>query len=243
MKGRARRLSISILVLVILVSIYLFIHSSFFNIEKIYVTGLSSVTADEVTALAGIKTGTNIFQINKDSCSSAIRIHPMIKTATIVRHYPRTIEIHISERKMWTVIPYSDGYLCIDNQGVCLDRVKSIDLTKYPIITLDKVPDRIVLGQPVHPVAVSMIKKVYDALGQNTRQISEFHYLEAEKGIIIYTTAGTEVKFGDLDRLQEKVKFFPQIFTLEKELQTEQHEVLQYVDLRYKGEPVIKTRL
>lgn len=242
MTGRARRLSISILVLVVLVSIYLFMHSAFFNVDKIYVTGYKTVTANEVTALAGIKTGTNIFEINQDICSGAVKIHPIIKQATIVRHYPRTIEIHVAERKMWSVIPYPDGYICIDDQGVCLDRVKSIDITKYPIVTLDKIPDRIILGQPVNSTAVKMVKKAYDALGENTRQISEFHYLDAEKGIIIYTTAGTEVKFGNLDRLDEKAKFFPQIFKLEQDLQTTEHEVLQYVDLRYKGEPVIKTR-
>lgn len=242
MTGRARRLSISILILIVLVSIYLFMHSAFFNIERIYVTGYKTVPANEVTALAGIKIGTNIFEVNKDICSGAIKIHPMIKQAAIVRHYPRTIEIQVAERKMWTVIPYPDGYICIDDQGVCLDRVKSIDITKYPVVTLDQIPEQIILGQPVNTAAVKMVKKVFDALGQNTQQISEFHYLDAEKGIIIYTTAGTEVKFGNLDRLEEKAEFFPQIFKLEKDLQTTQHEVLQYVDLRYKGEPVIKTR-
>lgn len=242
MSTRARRLSMSILVLIVLVSIYLFVHSSFFNINKIYVTGLKAITADEVTALAGIKTGTNIFEVNRDVCAGAIKIHPMVKQAAIVRHYPRTIEIRIAERKMWAVIPYPEGYACVDNQGVCLDRVKSIDITKYPLITLDKLPARINLGQPVNADAVHMIKKIYDALGENSNQISEFHYLNEDEGIIIYTIAGTQVKFGNLDRLDEKIKFFPQIFNLEKDLQTKEHEVLQYVDLRYKGEPVIKTR-
>lgn len=242
MTDKARRLSISILVLIVLVSIYLFIHSSFFNINKIYVTGLNTVTANEVTALAGIQTGTNIFEIKQDVCSVAVKSHPMVKVATIIRHYPRTIQINVVERKMWAVIPYSEGYICIDDQGVCLDRVKNIDIIKYPVITLTNIPDRINLGQPVDAGAVRMIKQVYDALGDNTKQISEFHYLDAQKGIIIYTTAGTEVKFGNLDRLDEKAIFFTQIFKMEKDLQTDQHEVLQYVDLRYKGEPVIKTR-
>lgn len=242
MTGKTHRLSISILVLVILVSVYLFIHSAFFNIDQIYVTGLKTVTANEVTALAGIKTGTNIFKINPDVCSRSVKVHPMIKDVTVLRHYPRKIQINVVERKMWAVIPNSDGYICIDDQGVCLDRVRDIDITKYPVITLANMPPRINLGQSVNAGAVHMIKKIYDALGQNTKEISEFHYLDAEKGIIIYTTAGTEVKFGNLDRLKEKIQFFPQIFKMETDLQINEHEVLQYVDLRYKGEPVIKTR-
>jgi cell division protein FtsQ len=217
-------------------------HSSFFNINKLYVTGLNTVSANEVSALAGIKTGTNIFEINKDICSANIKIHPMIKKVTLIRHYPRAVEIRVSERKMWAVIPYSEGYICVDDQGICLDRVKNIDIIKYPVVTLDKLPARVNLGQPVNANAVRMIKKVYQALGKQSQQISEFHYLGVEKGIIIYTTAGTEVKFGNLERMKEKVKFFPEIFTLEKDLQTKEHEVLQYVDLRYQGEPVIKTR-
>jgi cell division protein FtsQ len=242
MGGKARRLGISILMLVVLVSIYLFVHSSFFNINKIYVTGLDNVSSSEVKALAGIKTGANIFEVDRAVCAQAIKRHPMIKTAVVVRHYPRTIQIKITERKMWAVIPYSEGYICIDDQGVCLDRVKSVDILKYPIITLSQLPRYINLGQPVNTAAVTMIKKIYDALGENVAQISEFHYLDIKKGIIIYTNEGTEVKFGDLTRLVEKAKFFPQIFRMEKDLQSNEHEVLQYVDLRYKGEPVIKTR-
>lgn len=242
MTGKARWLSISILVLAILVSVYLFMHSSFFKISNIYVTGLKTVSSNEVTALAGIKTGTNIFALNQAVCSQAIKIHPLVKKAEIIRHYPRTIEIKIVERKMWAVIPYPEGYICIDDQGVCLDRVKTINIMNYPVITLDSLPDYIHLGQAVNAEATQMVKKVYDALGPAAEKISEFHYLNPEKGIIIYTTAGTEVKFGTLERLEEKAGFFEQIFRMEKELQTSEHEVLDYVDLRYKGEPVIKTR-
>ncbi|MEN6462048.1 MAG: FtsQ-type POTRA domain-containing protein [Syntrophomonas sp.] len=244
MKNSSRKgFSISILILTILFSIYLFLHSSFFNINKISITGLNNVSATEIKALAGIKTGTNIFEINSEICSRSIQIHPMVKKALIIRHLPRRIEIKVTERKMWAVVPYNEDFLCIDDEGTCLDKVNNINISAYPIITLSKAPEHVMLGQAVAPVSTKMIRQVWNALTpSNQKQISEFHYLNQKEGLVIYTVKGTEIKFGNLDRLKEKTRFFDQIFEMEKDFPGQYKEVLQYVDLRYKGQPVIKTR-
>jgi len=78
---------------------------------------------------------------------------------------------------------------------------------------------------------------------ENTRnQISEFHYENSKKEIIIYTMQGTEIRFGNLDRIDEKTAFFEQIFTMENEIQEQGKEILVYVDMRFAGQPVVQTR-
>lgn len=244
MKNNSRKgFIISIFILTILVSIYLFLHSSFFNIDKITITGLNNVSASEIKALAGIKTGTNIFEINNEVCLRSIQFHPMVKRADIIRHFPRRIEIKITEREMWAVVPYNEDFLCIDDAGVCLDKVNNIDMSAYPIITLAKLPEHVMLGQAVAPEPIKMIRQVWSSLTPSSqKQISDFRYLNQKEGLVIYTVSGTEIKFGSLDRLKEKTDFFKQIFTMEKNFPVQNNEVLQYVDLRYKGQPVIKTR-
>jgi cell division protein FtsQ len=56
---------ISLLLLLIIVCIYLFMHSSIFDINKVNVSGQKEVTSDEVKALAGITPGENLFKINR----------------------------------------------------------------------------------------------------------------------------------------------------------------------------------
>jgi cell division protein FtsQ len=90
------------------------------------------------------------------------------------------------------------------------------------------------MGQATIPGPVKMIRQIWNVLTpSNQKQISEFHYLSQKEGLVIYTLRGTEIKFGNLDRLKEKVSFFNQIFSMEKDFPSKNNEVIQYVDLRY----------
>ncbi len=234
---------ISILILLVLVSLYLFLHSSFFNIEKITITGLKVVSEDEVLRLSGLSQGQNIFEINDEFVSKAIEIHPVIKKAVLLRHFPRQIEVEVQERKIWALLPYHDVLLCIDEDSICIDKLQKYSLIDYPLITMDDLPPRVNLGQAVEPEGVKMIKVIYDALSIKSRKaISDFHYINKSKEIVFYTQKGTEVNFGNLERLEEKTKFVEQVFEIEAELDEKGSDVLEYVDLRFKGQPVLKTR-
>ncbi|MGI5920189.1 MAG: cell division protein FtsQ/DivIB [Syntrophomonadaceae bacterium] len=238
-----KKFSISILVLTLLVAVYLFVHSSFFNIEKVFITGLETVSTSEILALAGIKVGTNIFAVNEEVCTRSVQIHPMVKKATVIRHLPRKIEIKVTERKMWAVIPYNQSFLCIDDAGICMDKANNVNMENYPIITLATPPQHVIVGQAVAQAPTRMIRQVWNLLSSSARQqISEFHYINPQQGLVLFTVKGTEIKFGGLDRAKEKAELIDQILTMEQDFPTKYKTVLQYVDLRYDGQPVIKTK-
>ncbi len=239
----SRFFSISILIFVALLCFYLFLHSSFFNVEGISVTGVKKVTESEIMELSGLSPGINIFEINDHLCAKLIEIHPLVKSAKIVRHLPRQIEIQVVEREIWALIPYGDVIICIDREGVCIDKLNYFSFFNYPVITLENMPEHVNLGQPVQAEGIEMIRKLWEALSENSRmKISDFHYNDRNKEIIAYTEEGTEVRFGNLERLEEKAGFFSEILQIEKNLQKKGTEVLEYVDLRFEGQPVIKTK-
>jgi cell division protein FtsQ len=91
-----------------MVCIYLFLHSSVFNISKVYVSGQKKVTSDEVKALAGVTPGENLFKIDGDLIEKSVEIHPVVKNAQMIRHLPHSVEIKIEERVSWAVVPYED---------------------------------------------------------------------------------------------------------------------------------------
>lgn len=242
-QARFRRLfSISVFIFVLLVCVYLFLHSAFFKVEKVYVTGASKVSQEEILNLAGIKPGQNIFMLNTDLAVKAVKIHPMIKSADVIRHLPHQVEIKVSERQIWALIPDPPILLCVDDEGVCIDRLNTFSLMDYPIITMDRLPERVNLGQSVNPDAVRQIKKVHDAIGDEQKKISEYHYSNSNKEIILYTEEGTKILFGSLDRLDAKVANLKTALAIEEEVQKDGHQVLDYVDLRFEGQPVVKTR-
>ena len=240
MVNKARR--ISLLILLVLVCIYLFLHSSIFNISKVYVSGNKKVTSDEITALAGITPGENLFKIDRDLIERSVKIHPMVKSAQLIRHLPHAVEIKIQERTSWAVIPYEDLFLLIDDEGHCLDKLNKLPDGNMPIITMDKLPERVNLGQAVNQDAITMIKTVWKSFdAQDRENISQFHY-NNQKSLLIYTLEGTEIRYGTLERVDEKAANFTEALKIEASLQKEGKEQLDYVDLRFSGQPVVKTR-
>ncbi|HPF43295.1 MAG TPA: FtsQ-type POTRA domain-containing protein [Syntrophomonadaceae bacterium] len=226
---------------IVLLCIYFFMNSTFFNIEKVYFTGLNQISAAEMEDLSKIKTGSNIFKINSRLYSKDFVAHPMVKQVEIVKHFPRQIEVQITERVTWAVIPYQEKFLFIDEEGVCIDQAVKLSRLDYPLITLDDLPERIFLGQALNAEGIDMIKQVWDQMSASARQnISDFHYNNQQQEVIMYTNRGTEVKFGNLERSEEKAAFLTQLIKIEDDLQKEGQEVLQYVDLRFAGQPVLK---
>lgn len=237
-----RLFSVVLLAFVTLLSAYLFMHSSIFAVTQVKVLGNEKVSQEEILALSGLAPGVNMFKFNEKEAARAIEVHPMIKQAEIKRRLFSEIDIHVTERQVWAVIPYNDIFLCIDDAGVCFDKLNYVPVDNDLIITLETVPDYVNLGQTVNLPATDMIKQVWQAIPADQHPlISEFYY-QNDGTLKIYTLEGTEVRFGDLDRLNEKVETFSEVLQIESDLGARGSEQLDYVDIRFKGEPVLKTK-
>jgi cell division protein FtsQ len=237
------RLRIVLLVLVVLFSVYFLMRSSLFRVTRLEVHGNDRVSTAEVIALSGLVPGINSLQFDADACAKAIETNPLIKKALVQRSWIKTVVIQITERQTWAIIPYGDTFLCIDESGIYFDKLNNLPINDYPIITMDDIPQNITLGQAINTPAIDIIRQVWQALPATEQpMISEFHYQNADNTLKIYTVKGTEVRFGDLERLDEKMKNLAQVFQMEKDFDQQGKEVLDYVDIRFTGEPVLKTR-
>lgn len=242
-QGKSRKIFATfVFILLILICAYLFLHSSFFAIDNICVTGSNNVSGDEIIKISGLTKGMNIFNINEKLRSQAVATHPLIKSSIIVRHLPRQVEIQVKERKVWALIPYQGALLCVDDEGICIDKLSHFSLVDYPVLTLDKIPDHVNLGQAVNETGVKMARQIWIALDPKERkEISQFHYQNKNGEVLIYSRGGTEFRWGTTERMQEKVAFFKQMLKIERDMQAKGDNDLEYVDLRYKGQPVVKT--
>jgi cell division protein FtsQ len=244
-QGKSHKIfGIFVFILLILICAYLFLHSSFFAIDKIYVSGSNNVSESEIIKISGLSLGTNIFTMNEKLCSQAVSVHPLIKSSIVVRHLPRQVEIQVKERKIWALVPYEGALLCVDDEGICIDKLSHFSLTNYPIITMDDMPDHVNLGQAVTETGVKLARQIWNALDNNERkEISQFHYQNKSGEVLIYTSKGTEFRWGNTERFEEKTAFFKQMLKIESDMQAKGNDDLEYVDLRFKGQPVVKTRM
>jgi cell division protein FtsQ len=243
-KQRSRSLIyIAILIFIALICLWFFLYSSFFYIDKITISGTEKVSESEVLRLSDLSLGTNIFKVNNRLCARAIEIHPLIKSAQVIRRLPREIKITVVERKQWAVMPCHDIFLILDPEGVCIDRVINLPSGHYCLITVDKPPEEVNLGHAIATEGVQMVAEICRLLPQeDEEQISEFHYDSDKNEILIYTLRGSEIKFGNLERLEEKVALINQVFQIEEKLEEEGTGVLQYIDLRFAGQPALQIK-
>jgi cell division protein FtsQ len=242
-KMPGHKFRIGLFVFTLLLSTYLFIHSSIFNVDQIEVQGNDKVSREETMALSGLAPGINIFEMDEDLTSKAIEAHPMVRKAEVARQLPRKLVVKITERQIWAVIPYKGVFLCIDDSGVCFDKLNNTPISNYPTITMDELPEYVNLGQAINKQATDMVRQLWQSMPDSDRQkISEFHYLNKENALKIYTIGGTEIRFGDLERLEEKVNTLTQVIQIESDFKKQGKDVLEYIDMRFKGEPVVKTR-
>lgn len=242
-KKRFKRFfSFIILFFVLIIAIFLFLHSSFFNIDKIYATGFNQLNEEEIINLSGITRGQNIFTVDNKITAKMMKVHHLVKEAEVSRHLPRTIEIKVVEREIWAVVPYNNEFLCIDDEGIIIDRKITMDLSNFPLITFSKQPNNANIGQILQPEGVQLIKSTWLELDNNSKDnISDFHYNDNGE-LMIYTKLGTEIRFGNEERLEEKINFISDIIKLEQDFERDGRELLEYIDLRYKGQPVVKTK-
>lgn len=232
----------SIFLLLIMICVYFFLHSSFFQVDTITVTGNSVVSQQEIISMSGIIEGINLFTANEKLVSRAVELHPMVKQAQLVRHLPRTLEIQVTERTMWAVVPVTGEFLIVDGEGFCINKSLLLPSIELPVITVDPVPQQIILGQAVEPQGIALIRQIWDGLSEEERgKFSDFHYTVSSGELVMYTVEGTEIRFGTDERLDEKIAAIDQVLDLEEDFQEAGKESLIYVDIRYRGQPVVKT--
>ncbi len=233
-----------LLCIVCLIGVYMLLRSDLFLIKSVEVFNNERVSTAAVESLGDIEIGSNIFQIDRELTAKKIELHQLIKHAEVKRKLPSTIQVTVEERQPWAQLMVRDRCILIDDAGVYMEDVNHLmDDPTLLLITLDDTySEPLNFGQPICPEAAAMVKRVYEALTPEfcREEISEYLYLTEEKSLVIYTMAGTEVRFGDLDRLELKISYMQEIQKKEKETEATGKNGIMYVDMRFEGMPSIR---
>ncbi|MGE5421960.1 MAG: cell division protein FtsQ/DivIB, partial [Ignavibacteriales bacterium] len=125
----------------------------------------------------------------------------------------------------------------IDDQGICLDKNENLDLATLPVISLADVPSKVNEGQQLNAASVKQVRQVMKALPSwFTLQVSEYNCTK-DKQLTIYTMDGTQIRLGGPDRLAEKMRLLTEAMKLKNKKDS---EAFNYIDLRFKGQPIIR---
>ncbi|AVX21031.1 MAG: cell division protein FtsQ/DivIB [Bacillota bacterium] len=236
--GRPRRrwrLWQSLFFLALLVTaFYVFLQSSLFNINSIVVQGNNVLEQDSLRKMSGINPGENIFKVNTGEAARKLAMHPLLKGVEVKRDLPSRIIIAVQERQGLGLVPYQGRFWLIDEEGVLLQAVDSLQEKNLPLLTgiqLKQPHPGLKLNQPGISSGLALLKILPRELYLSTSEID----VRDENNLKLYTVDGIEVRLGDGERGQQKINLFLQVW---KEVKDKK---LLYVDVSHQGYPTYKT--
>lgn len=220
-------------ILLILLGAYVLLGSSLFDIRRVSVEGNHTLAASEIITASGITVGANIFKVDLKQAAEKLKALPMIRDAQLVRRLPDQVLIRVAERRPAALVPWGDGFVQVDADGVCLQNGKPTG--SLPVITGMSVrvppPGQRVQGRGLD-TALKVIGQLPAAL---VGQLSEVH-LDSAGLVVLYTTDGVQCRLGTPDDIADKGAVLQQVLGDVRN----QGRRIQYIDLSYVGMPVVK---
>lgn len=224
-------------IILVVTAVLTFVTSAYFAISEVTFVGNKYFIPDELLLMTGIKSGTNLFQVDSQKVIAALRKHPRIKDASVTKLYPSKLRITIWEREPVAVLPLGDSFLELADDGTIIsvsDRVKN---TSLPIITGSN-PVYAKDGTSLKSKGLELALFVACNLDkQVVEQVSEIS-VAALNNIRLYTNDGITIYFGDEAGVKEKIAAFE---TFLSEYADKRSKVLS-VDLRIDGKMVVKEK-
>ena len=173
-KRKKKHYLLKFFILIIIVgAAFLVMSSSRFDITEIKVEGNVNIAAETAIEDSGIKTGDNIFFMNKRQIVKKMQEKsPLYGDVTIDRQLPGTLTINVAERTAAMTLPYGEKYVVLDAQGIVIGLVDSQpQVTEIKGITIKKMDS----GEEVEPKeaeiyqqSVEIIQKANAAICYNT---------------------------------------------------------------------------
>lgn len=211
-----------VLVLALVLALYLFSNSSFFETDSVEWTGLVYLAEEQLDAYLDLPV-VNVWRVDTRELCAVLQEHPWIEGAKITWRWPARLQIAVRERIPLAQIPSLGGWLLLDKEGHLLPPTLGMAVYPLPIVTnidLDS-------GEQLLTAA-----RLLSALPSGLKEfISEWN--AAERSLI--TRSGTEIILGQLADLEQK---FMLLETILEDLAS-QNKSAWRIDLRVPKSPVV----
>lgn len=158
------------------------------------VTGLGTLTEDQVTAAAAVKPETPLLQVNTDAVAERVATIRRVASARVQREYPSTLRITVVERVPVAAKEYPDGPHLFDRDGV--DFATEPPPPGLPYLDADN-------PGPKDPATLAALEVLLSLRPEVFSQVARVG-APSVAGVTLTLNDGREVIWGTTDRTEEK---------------------------------------
>jgi len=166
-----------------------------FTIETIEVLGAETLSAQQVSEVAGVWKGAPLLGLKLKEIEGRLLADPRILRAEATRVLPTKLRLRIEESIGLAVLPYHVGFIEIDRSGRIVSIVPNFSLVNLPIITGLSVSN-VVLGSTLTGEVFEGARDAMAAIPSSVRaRTSELHITPAGE-MWLTTTDNIRVRIG-----------------------------------------------
>jgi cell division protein FtsQ len=229
-----------VLSLLLAVGTYYFLSLPIWRIQDVVVNGAKMLSAEEIKDLSGVPIAENLFLTSFARVRNNLSKITAIKESHIYRLPPATVLIRIKERKPIAVVLFPDRSAIVDEDGYIINRNPGLSLniprmTELPVVSglgsgeaaaLERIDP-----QASHLIA-SIINDLANLLGSRHLQLETGGFQKI--GFLLDDLL--RVKLGRDEEIKQKMVVFKALLKVIEG----KWETVEYVDVRYPDNPVIK---
>ena len=171
--------------------------------RNVVITGLGSVTQEEVIAAAAVKQGAPLLQVNTDDVAERVAAIRRVASARVQREYPSTLRITVVERVPVVVKDYPDGPHLFDRDGV--DFATAPPPPNLPYLEVDNAGP----SDPSTKAALEVMTALRPEVAGQVARVSA----PSVAAVTLTLVDGREVVWGTTDRTEEKAQKLAALLT------------------------------
>ena len=112
--------------------------AEYFRVRTVEITGLTTLTREEVLYLLGIVDDTTLWQLDLPRLGARLEHHPYVKSVVLRREFPATLRVTVRERTPYLVVSAGGQRMLIDDEGVVLRAFVADQDPKVPHVILQQ---------------------------------------------------------------------------------------------------------
>jgi cell division protein FtsQ len=173
--------------------------SPFLDVDKVVVRGEARTTAVQLQHAAGIHPGDPLFWLSTGDAVSSLEAVPFVRRARVVKEWPDTVRITVTER---TPVAWADrptGHVTVDATGRVLETVPQPPAGLPQLVGLTAVPAPGGTIAPAGPARAAGVLPTLAAAGTKTVTV-------ADGNLSMQLVSGAEVRLGDASMARAKVR-------------------------------------
>lgn len=119
--------------------------ADWFEVREVTITGISHVTRQEVLERLAVPPRATVLSVDPEELATRLQAHPWVKASTVVRRFPHTLAVVITERRPTAILRSPLTTLLLDEEASVLSALPNGEEPRLPVLVgLD--PTRLVKG-------------------------------------------------------------------------------------------------